>query len=157
MPTWIHAWIIEYLHDVLKVVVKAGNLGRTAASTVSVRTTPGNFREPDVVYLKPGRIPDPRKPSNGADLIMEVVSEGYGDRQRDYEEKRVEYAAADIPEYWIVDPQEEIITVLTLPAGGREYAVHGEFKKGQQATSVLLPGFVVDVTGCFAAGDLSQG
>lgn len=156
MPTWIHAWIIDHLHDLLKAYVRPRKLGRTASSQVRVRTTPGQIREPDVVFLKPNRVANPRLPSDGADLVVEVVSEGHGDRQRDYEEKRLEYAAAGIPEYWIVDPQEELITVLTLPAGATAYTVHGEFRTGEQATSVLLPEFVVDVTACFAAGNPSE-
>ncbi len=153
MPTWIHAWIIDYLHDLLKACVRPRKLGHTASSQVRVRTTPGQIREPDVVFLKPDRLPNPRLPSEGADLVIEVVSESHGDRERDYEEKRLEYAAAGIPEYWIVDPQKEAIIVLTLPAEATHYLVHGEFRQGQQATSVLLPEFVIDVTACFAAGN----
>ncbi|MEN9227542.1 MAG: Uma2 family endonuclease [Gloeomargarita sp. HHBFW_bins_205] len=43
-------------------------------------------------------------------LVIEVVSPST--RDTDYRTKRPEYAAWDIPEYWIVDPQEETITVL---------------------------------------------
>jgi Uma2 family endonuclease len=86
---------------------------------------------------------------DGADLVIEVVSPD--DRRRDLETKRREYAQAAIPEYWIVDPETQRITVLTL--AGAEYAVHGEFGAGEQATSVLLPGFGVDVAGVFAAID----
>ena len=63
-------------------------------------------------------------------------------------EKREEYAKAGIPEYWIVDPELGQITVLVLD--GSVYAVHGEFARGQQATSKLLPGFAVDVTAALA-------
>jgi Uma2 family endonuclease len=81
---------------------------------------------------------------------MEVVSDSPDDRERDLVTKRAEYARARIPEYWIVDPQEGRITVLRLE--GDRYVVHGEFLKGSKASSVLLPGFVVDVTEAFAAG-----
>jgi Uma2 family endonuclease len=64
-------------------------------------------------------------------------------------EKRADYAKAQIPEYWIVDPELGKITVLVLD--GSAYAVHGEFTRGQQATSMLLPGFSVDVTTAVAA------
>ena len=40
------------------------------------------------------------------------------------------------------------ITVLTLD--GQTYVVHGEFKRGEQATSKLLPGFAVDVATALA-------
>ena len=84
----------------------------------------------------------------GADLVMEVVSDGTKPH-RDLVTKREEYAQAGIPEYWIVDPELGQITVLTLD--GTSYAVHGEFTRGEQATSKLLPGFAVDVTSALAA------
>ena len=80
----------------------------------------------------------------GADLVMEVVSAGDEARRRDLTQKREEYAQAGIPEYWIVDPELGQITVLTLE--DQIYVVHGEFKRGDRATSKLLPGFAVDVT-----------
>jgi Uma2 family endonuclease len=67
------------------------------------------------------------------------------------ETKREEYAAAGIAEYWIVDPREHQILVLTLD--GETYRVHGEFGRGATATSRLLPGFSVSVDAVVAAGD----
>ena len=80
----------------------------------------------------------------GADLVMEVVSDDPEDRHRDLVTKREEYARAKIPEYWIADPKLEEITVLWLK--GKKYRVHGVFKMGQIATSRLLPGFDVAVS-----------
>jgi Uma2 family endonuclease len=84
----------------------------------------------------------------GADLVMEVVIGGDEDRRRDLQIKRQEYAQAGISEYWIIDPQEERITVLRLV--GKRYVVHGEFPKGTVASSYLLRGFTVDVSETFA-------
>jgi len=83
-----------------------------------------------------------------ADGRIEVLSQ---DHAKDLEIKRTEYAEAAIPEYWIVDPQEQRITVLTLDASGG-FNTHGEFTPGQKATSRLLVGFDVDVSAVFAAG-----
>jgi Uma2 family endonuclease len=50
-------------------------------------------------------------------LVIEVVSPGKPGEpnyDRDYIEKRREYAERGIPEYWIVDPEREVILVLTL-------------------------------------------
>lgn len=69
---------------------------------------------------------------------MEVVST---DRQHDLVTKRAEYARAGIPEYWIVDPQERRITVLSLD--GDAYREHGSWGPGQTADSSSLPGFAV--------------
>jgi Uma2 family endonuclease len=64
--------------------------------------------------------------------------------------KRDEYFRAGIQEYWMVDPEEKKVTVLVPGKDG--YKIHGEFTEGMVATSVLLPGFSVDVTSVFAAG-----
>jgi Uma2 family endonuclease len=77
------------------------------------------------------------------DAVFEVVSPGKLSRDRDYKRKRTEYAQAGIPEYWIVDPHAECVTVLKL--SGDAYVEHGVFKKGDSASSVLLKGFGIDV------------
>jgi Uma2 family endonuclease len=48
-------------------------------------------------------------------LVVEVVSEST--RITDYRSKRSEYAVLGIPEYWIVDPIQEVITVCILVEG----------------------------------------
>ena len=50
-------------------------------------------------------------------LVVEVVSPGKVNQDRDYRYKRSEYAARGIAEYWIVDPQVDRVTVLTLNEG----------------------------------------
>ncbi len=47
-------------------------------------------------------------------LVVEIVSPGKTNRQRDYIEKRREYEEIGIPEYWIVDPEQQQIVVLSL-------------------------------------------
>ncbi|RCJ38777.1 hypothetical protein A6770_12805 [Nostoc minutum NIES-26] len=58
-------------------------------------------------------------------LVIEVVSPGKVNEDRDYRYKRSEYAARGIAEYWIVDPQKNLITVLTLVDGFYEETVFG--------------------------------
>lgn len=55
-------------------------------------------------------------------LVVEVVSPGKVNEDRDYRYKRSEYAARGIPEYWIVDPAKATVTVLTLVDGLYEAA-----------------------------------
>ena len=50
-------------------------------------------------------------------LVIEVVSPGKLNEDRDYRYKRSEYAARCIPEYRIVDPGKVMMTVLTLVDG----------------------------------------
>jgi Uma2 family endonuclease len=54
-------------------------------------------------------------------LVVEIVSQGQS--SRDYRFKRTEYAARQIPEYWIVDPISATITVLQWVDGLYEQQV----------------------------------
>jgi Uma2 family endonuclease len=151
MPDMLHQDIVKFLFFLLDAFATADRLGRVYFAPLPVRLWPGQFREPDIVFLKTRRIKDKRKPPDGADLVMEVVIPGAESRERDLEEKRADYAKAKIPEYWIVDPETKTITVLTL--SGKSYKVHGVYKPGDQAASKLLKGFKVAVSDVFAAGE----
>jgi Uma2 family endonuclease len=104
-----------------------------------------------IIYLRPERLRATQRYPHGADLVVEVVSEGEKSRERDLVTKRAEYAKAEISEYWIVDPEEQNITVLVLDQGS--YGLHGKFGQNETATSVLLSGFQVRVADVFAAGE----
>lgn len=71
-------------------------------------------------------------------LVVEVVSSSDTNQQsrdRDYVDKRQEYAQRGIPEYWIIDPVEAVIFVLTR--------VDGEYQE-QRFTGdewLVSPGF----------------
>jgi Uma2 family endonuclease len=109
---------------------------------------PGKFREPDLLILM--RSDDPRRQNDywrGADLVVEIVSPD--NPARDLEEKPRDYAEAGIPEYWIVNPLDETVTVLTLTDGS--YTEYGVFRRGDEARSKLLDGFTVRVDQIFDA------
>jgi Uma2 family endonuclease len=146
-----HQRIVKVLLYLLNDFVTTHKLGEVLFAPLPVWLWAGQIREPDLIYFASGRIKDDEEPPRGADLAMEVVSEGAKERERDLETKRLEYAKAGIPEYWIIDRQERRIIVLTLE--GAEYRVHGEFSPGARATSVLLPGFSVAVSEVLAAAE----
>jgi Uma2 family endonuclease len=150
MPTRAHQFIAWNVFRLLDNYVRSRNVGNALFAPYRVRVRRGKFREPDVLYVAHGRKMEERF-SQGADLVVEIVSGADEDRQRDLVEKRKDYAVARVPEYWIVDPAAETITVLMLR--GRSYRVHGTFQRGQTATSVLLPGFAVQVSACLDAPD----
>jgi Uma2 family endonuclease len=146
MPTDEHQGILDFLNDAVKRHVLPRGVVRFAPLRLRLRN--GKIREPDLLLLLDRH--DPRRSNrywSGADLVMEVVSPDKP--ERDLVEKREEYAEAGIPEYWIVNPLNRTITVLTLE--GDTYREHGIFAPGAQATSVLLAGFAVDVRAAFAA------
>jgi Uma2 family endonuclease len=58
------------------------------------------------------------------DLVVEVVSPGDLQRDRDYIAKRSQYQEKNIPLYWIVDPQVQKIWVLTLTSAGYQEQIY---------------------------------
>jgi Uma2 family endonuclease len=97
-------------------------------------------RFPDLVVLRPEHLeltqrrltitldmPPPR-------LIVEVVSPGKTNRDRDYLHKRAQYAAIDVPEYWLIDPGTQ--TVLVLSHEGDAYREVGVFSNQAAIVSV---------------------
>jgi Uma2 family endonuclease len=150
VPNPYHQRIVRYLFRLIEACVAALGSGEVFFAPLPIRLWPGKYRDPDIAYFRPGRIPDPQHQPQGADLVMEVVSDEEEDRQRDFVTKRQEYAQAGVAEYWIIDPKTETIVVLVLD--GAAYRLHGEFPLGAMATSVLLPTFSVAVTAVFAAG-----
>jgi Uma2 family endonuclease len=69
-------------------------------------------------------------------LVIEVVSPGELQRNRDYIAKRSQYQDCGIPEYWIVDPEAKAILVLALT--NNTYAEFGNFSGSER---VLSPQF----------------
>ena len=149
MPTIEHQRILAFLFEVIRAYVLRHKLGEALFAGVRVRMADRHYREPDIVFLRHDRV---AKQGNRywelADLVMEVVSED--DPDRDLITKRHEYAAAGIPEYWIVDPRNKSILVLTLD--GKEYVAHCEVRGAGQVRSKLLDGFTLDAAAVFAAG-----
>ena len=147
MPTDRHQAVSQFLFLALvPFVQELGGVVRFAALRMRVRD--GKFREPDLLLLCDAN--DSRRRNDfwrGADLVMEVVSPD--DPDRDIRIKPLDYAEARIPEYWIVNPMDETVTVLVLTDDA--YAEHGRFSRGQRADSVLLDGFSVDVGEVFDA------
>jgi len=158
MATIFHQLLPDSLHSLLKNYLATAappehRRGRALFAPLPVRLGSRRFRDPDVMYLRPERLKDLHGQPNGADLVIEVVSEGKENRDRDFITKRAEYAAAGIQEYWIVDPETRSLIVLILDAASGQYCEHGVFAIGETATSVLLPGFTVDVGDLFAQAD----
>src|SRR5216684_3713293 len=154
MVTVFHQLLVAFLFDILKKFLAEHTDGYVLFAPLPVHLWPRTFREPDIIYFRPHRVKDIHGQPEGADLVVEVVSEGEENRYRDLVTKREEYAAAGIAEYWIVDPQEKQITVLVLE--GKVYREHGVFSSGTTATSVLLAGFAASVDAVFAAGQAHQ-
>ena len=147
MPTRGHQRILAFLYSAFQAFLNTAG-GEVLFAPLRLRIRAGKYREPDLLAMRDAR--DARSGERfwtGADVVAEVVSAD--DPQRDFVDKRRDYAEAGIPEYWIVDPRTETITVLELVQG--EYMERGVHGRGERAMSPAIPGLGVDADGVFDA------
>lgn len=126
---------------------------------IQVSSDKATAREPDLILhseasaaaiLKDGKLlrlgqPVPR-------LVVEVVSSSDTDkksRDRDYVEKRREYAERGILEYWIIDPIAAAVTVLTL--GDESYQAQ-PFTRDDRLASPSFPALGLSAADVLRAG-----
>ncbi|MBD1863458.1 Uma2 family endonuclease [Trichocoleus sp. FACHB-46] len=83
-------------------------------------------------------------------LVVEIVSPGELQRDRDYIAKRMQYQDRGIPEYWIVDPQLQ--TVLVLELSGDVYTEISTLQGEDQMRSPQLEELNLTVSQLFTAG-----
>lgn len=88
-------------------------------------------------------------------LVVEVLSPGKTNhtllcryrKGRDYINKRAQYAAIGVDEYWIVDPVDQ--TVLVLELSGEEYKEVGQFQGSDRILSISFPNLTLMVEQIF--------
>jgi Uma2 family endonuclease len=83
-------------------------------------------------------------------LVVEIVSPGELQRDRDYVAKRRQYEDLGVPEYWIVDPGTRTIMILRL--SGDCYEEIGTLSGNDMLFSPTLPGLTLTVDQVFMAG-----
>ena len=153
IPTWLHQLILEFLFDRIRDHLRESKVGgKVLMAPIPTRLFARTIREPDLLYVCPENFPeDVRGYPEKIDLAIEIVSSGADARQRDYVDKRTDYAEAGIPEYWIVDPETTLVTVFTL--NRTEYKIAQECHPGDVARSVLLSGLKISVDQIWALAD----
>jgi Uma2 family endonuclease len=100
-----------------------------------VRTRSSRRRADRVIWAGLARQPNPRR--NRPTIAVEFVSRGKRNRRRDYLEKKKEFLAVGILEYWVIDRFRRVMTVYRK---GKAELVVAESKT---YSTPLLPGFTL--------------
>jgi Uma2 family endonuclease len=133
----LFCWLLTIMH----VYVEEKKLGRIFGSRVACRLDDRNAPEPDILFV--GNDHADRIERGGVegplDLAIEIVSPESA--ERDYEKKRKQYQRFRVPEYWIIDEEEQKILLLRRNARGRYQEVAP--KRGK-LHSEALSGFWLD-------------
>jgi Uma2 family endonuclease len=113
----------------------------------TVRTRKNRRRADRVIWAGLGRLP---RRHEAPTIIAEFVSKGKRDRLRDYEEKRDEYLAIQVAEYWVIDRFERIMTVFRKAGSKVKKQI---VREHQVYTTDLLPGFELPLARLFTIAD----
>lgn len=87
-------------------------------------------------------------------LVVEIVSPGELQRDRDYIAKRMQYQDRAVPEYWVIDPQQQTVLVLELTGG--VYTEVNSFQETDPIRSSQFEGLDITASQLFAAGDVAE-
>lgn len=111
-----------------------------------IRTATSRRIADRAIWVGLGHIPDRRY--DIPTIAVEFVSRR--DRQRDYVDKRQEYIAAGVAEYWIVDRFRRTLTVVRPSRTGPQDQVVAE---AETYKTPLLPGFELPLAPLLAVAD----
>ncbi len=116
-----------------------------------IRTRDSRRLADRVIWAGLGRLPNWKKEL--PTVAVEFVSSRRRDRERDYVEKRRDYMAIKIKEYWIIDRFRRTLTVIRHRPRRPEVLVIGE---KETYTTPLLPGFKLPLGRLLAVADMLQ-
>jgi Uma2 family endonuclease len=97
---------------------------------------------PDLVYLSNQRrneVATGERIYGAPTLVIEILSPGSQNRERDGKVKLKLYAKFGVEEYWIVDPRKRAVEVYRVEAEALK--LFTAFVSDENITTLLLPGF----------------
>lgn len=135
-PKTKHQRIVVNLTRILSDCVKRSNTGEVFCAPMDVILSDMNICQPDVLFISRERTPiiTEKNIQGPPDLVVEVLSEKTQDV--DLMVKMKIYARFDIPQYWIIDPETELVDVYELQEEG--YRKKESFPSGKEFRSSLF-------------------
>jgi len=137
------SWIGE-LHIILQNHVKGRRLGKVFVSPVDVVLDSENTVQPDLVFVSSANLGIIQQPAifGTPDLLVELVSPA--SVRRDRYDKGELYARFGVNEYWIGDPANKALEVLTLKES--RYELHCCAEEKGKLSSLVLAGLEFDLS-----------
>ena len=140
-PSRWHQEVSKRLLMMLNETVEKTNLGKVYNAPLDIVFRPNTVYQPDLMVILNDRFDRMTKThiEGSPNLVMEILSPRTA--KLDLIDKRYDYAAAGVSEYWIVDPDSATVDLYALDSGTLSLR-HSARKKGT-ITSILIPTFSV--------------
>ena len=146
-PEPAHQGIVEEINSYLRSQVLYTRRGLVLTSPIDVVISEHTSVQPDVLVLLKEHLDRLQKKRivGAPDLAVEVISPG--SKIHDRLVKYSVYERAGVPEYWLVNGNEQTIEVFVLEMGA--YRSLGVFHGEQPLTSLIVPDAIIPVSQFF--------
>ncbi len=146
-PTTRHQTILGRLSIALHEWVNSSQLGRVWVAPLDVILTDHDVAQPDILFVSNGRanIVNEANLQGAPDLVVEILSPATAQHDREY--KRTLYSRHGVREYWLVDPEEDVVEVWTESETGLVLAA--TYQQGDTLASPLLQGLSIPLEAIF--------
>jgi len=145
-PNTYHQRISRKLEFLLQDFVEKNKLGEVYYAPLDVHLGE-DVVQPDILFVSKVRskIITEEEIRGGPDLVIEILSPATAERDRTY--KKTLYARHGVQEYWIVDPEEKTVEVMTLGKAGFESS--GVYGKMDTLKSAIFLGLTINLSDVF--------
>ncbi|OGR08675.1 MAG: hypothetical protein A3K40_05940 [Syntrophobacterales bacterium RIFOXYC2_FULL_60_23] len=142
-----HVALSRWLVNVIGLFVEQRDLGEIFEEFQLRLPSQRRRRTPDLCFLAKDRLHliRPTHLEGAPDLIFEIVSPD--SQARDWREKYLEYEAAGVREYWVIDPMSQRLEAYAIGEADRENhqgqaSAYRRLEPADAAiSSTVLPGF----------------
>jgi len=140
-PSTKHQQISGNIYWLMRSHLERQPIGKLFYAPFDVLFSRFDVVEPDLLYISNARLAEvltPKHVEGTPDLVIEIGSPGT--RRRDETIKRRLYERSGVREYWIVDPELDIVRVYRPGSSGFDRPVELSLEAGDVLTTALLPG-----------------
>ena len=149
-PNRKHQKVLGNLHLLVGSWLEQHPIGQVYFAPFDVIFTMFDVVEPDLLYMsneRAARVLTDANVKGAPELVVEIGSEGT--RGRDETIKRRLYERSSVSEYWVVDPEIDVIRVYLRGAKGFERPNDLRAEAGDTLTTPLLPGLSLPLSRIF--------
>ena len=146
-PNIRHQQISADILGLIWMYLEAHPIGRIFHAPLDVVFSEFDVVEPDLLYVSNERAAEvvtPQHIRGTPNIVIEIASPGT--RKRDEKIKRRLYERAGVSEYWIVDPETDVVRLYRRTAAGFDRAIELSREANDVLTTALLPGLDLPLT-----------
>ena len=137
-PTIRHQRISGNLYFLIRSYLEKQPIGEVFAAPCDVLLSETDILVPDLIYISNQRshLITSKNLQGAPELAIEILSPST--RRRDQRLKRDVYERAGVEEYWLVDPERDLVEVCRRATGAFQEPLR--YRRTQVLTTPLLPG-----------------